>query len=284
MGRWCARFLQQDSFHVTLIDIDADRLAEAHQQLGLPVSAKLDDVRHADFVVLAVPLAALEQVVLQLQPHVHAGQWLIDISSLKVPTLDVLHKHLEEVQVLGVHPMFGPGAGGIRDRNILLTPLSAEDRALTESVSRYLLARGARVAVLSPPEHDEIMGLVLGLPSFVAVAAGDTLANAGGLARLKTLGGPTFRLLLLLIEAVLGQDQELYRTIQFSSSAVAGASEAFGKSVNRWADMVARRDESLYARRVSHVRATLADSDQDFETAYRRMYDILDALDRTDSS
>lgn len=284
MGMWCARFLQQDSFDVTLIDIDANRLAKAHRQLELPVSARLDDVRHADLVLLAVPLGALEQVVPQLRPHLHAGQKVLDISSLKVPTLDFLEKHLQGVQVLGVHPMFGPGADDIRGRNVIITPFSVQEGVLEEEVGRYLAARGARVTVLSPSEHDQVMGLVLGLPSFVAVAAGDTLANAGRLATLRTLGGTTFRLLLLLVEAVLGQDQEVYRTIQFSSSDVRDVSEQFRSSVNCWADMLARRDESLYAHNVSQVQATLSDSDPDFETAYRRMYDVLDALDRTDSS
>lgn len=284
MGRWCARFLLQDSFDITLIDADADRLADAHRELELPVSTRLDGVRQADLVLLAVPLAALEQVVAELQPHVQAGQMVVDISSLKVPTLDLLHKHLHGVQLLGVHPMFGPGAAGIRDKNILLTPLSVGDRTLTDRVSRYLSAKGARVTVLSPREHDHIMGLVLGLPAFLAIAAGDTLADFGGLARLRTLGGTTFRLLLLLIEAVLSQDQELYRTIQFDSSAVRDVSLAFRPSVDRWADMLARRDESLYAGKVSRVQKRLADADPDFESAYQRMYDVLDALERADSS
>lgn len=279
MGKWCAAFLKGDFEDITLVDTDAGRLAEVQRELEVGVSTEPRAVRGADVVLTAVPLATFEQVVQELEPYVSPGQLLIDISSLKVPTMAVLHRHLRQASVLGVHPMFGPGARGVRNRNVLVTPDNSAEEPLAGRVGAYLKGKGAKVTVISPEEHDELMGLVLGLPSFVAMAAADTLVDSNRLGLLKNVSGTSFRLLLLLVEAVLSQDEQLYGTMQMTSASMQHTQQSFGRSVIRWTDLFGRRDQSHYASLVTRLKAGLRQSDPEFEKAYQHMYDLLDALD-----
>ncbi|MFC1892430.1 hypothetical protein ACFLYR_00100 [Chloroflexota bacterium] len=68
--------------------------------------------------------------------------------------------------MLGVHPLFGPGASSIASHNFVLTPTNDNETALVQKVKVYLEARGAQVVLMPPEEHDEMMSVVSEDPEF----------------------------------------------------------------------------------------------------------------------
>jgi len=125
MGQWFARLLLKEGKQVVISGRSQKKLLEAKlleakRQLGVDVASNVEAVGGADVVMLSVPIESFEEVVEQISPHVSAGQAVIDISSTKVFPVATMHKHLKTGVTLGVHPLFGPGAGSMVNQNFVL--------------------------------------------------------------------------------------------------------------------------------------------------------------------
>ena len=166
----------------------------------------------------------------------------------------------------------------IEEKNVVLTPTSPAETALAERVRDFLVRRGARVSLMSPAEHDEMMSLILGLSHFIALVTADTLLGAGKLHPMNAAGSSTYKVLLTLVESVLSEDPDLYASIQMSLPRVTYYEQQFGEKTAAWADLVARGDRAGFARRMRALKKKLATKAPDFETAYEKMYRLIEGL------
>ncbi len=184
---------------LTLIgwDQDAETRAKA-QAAGIPVAETLADcvAGEPDLIVLAVPLAAMGAVCLELAPLVADHTLVTDVGSVKGPVREaVVARGLGE-RYVGSHPMAGTEATGFaastpgmfQNAAWVVTvaasahPASAHpavaDSAqvdcaaeleaalvIAELVTRVL---GVRVYVLSDDQHDEAVALISHLPHVLA--------------------------------------------------------------------------------------------------------------------
>ena len=177
--------------------------------------------------------------------------------------------------MLGTHPLFGPGAATVSGQRFVLTPTNAEERALAGIIHRYLEENGARVAVMSPAKHDELMSIVLGLSHFIALVSADTLLSLGKLKEAETVGGTTFRLLLTLAEAVASEDPEFYASLQMSLPGMAEIENTFLTKASEWADAVKDRDVQNFAQRMNNLKSKFAQENPGFADAYHNAYRLL---------
>ncbi|MFC2005959.1 prephenate dehydrogenase/arogenate dehydrogenase family protein [Chloroflexota bacterium] len=151
MGRWFANFLLKDGKEVIILGRNEKKLLEVKEQLGIEVSTSTEAVKNADVVLISVPIDNFEEVVKQLPPYLNPKQIIIDITSIKVFPVETMHKHIKTASVLGVHPVFGPGAKDIINRNFVLTPINEEETVLAQKIQQYLKTRGARTTLMTPP-------------------------------------------------------------------------------------------------------------------------------------
>jgi len=189
-----------------------------------------------------------------------------------------MHKHIGAGVVLGVHPLFGPGAKGIADHNFVLTPTSEEEENLARKVQEYLQDRGARVTLMTPQEHDEMMSIILGLSHFIGIVSADTLINTGKLKRMEAIGGTTYKLLLTLAKSVLAEDAEFYASLQMNLPGVTEVEELFLKKTKEWADLVKKGNREVFARRMKALRARFDEDSPDMGKAYQDMYKVVEGL------
>ncbi len=214
MGQLIARFLLAENLEVVLIDNDEGRLSAIRRELKVEGTTDLGAVSLADLIIISVPIATFESIVKKLSRFVKKGQIVIDITSVKIMPVEVMHRYLAGCLVLGAHPVFGPGAGGLEGHSIVLTPTSDSEKALAEQAKVFLEKRGARVELMTPAEHDHLMAVVLGLAHYIAIVAGDTLLGLDNLADMELASGVTFRVLMTLVASVLSEDPSLYASIQ----------------------------------------------------------------------
>jgi prephenate dehydrogenase len=276
MGRWFADFLSRDGKEVIIAGRNQDKLTQIKQELG--VDATTDFARAvdgADVVLLSVPIDSFEAVVGQLQPHLKPGQKVIDITSVKTMPVEVMREYLPQCSVLGAHPVFGPGAKGIRNQNVVLTPSSDGEAALAAKVRQYLEQGGARVTVMTPQEHDEMIAVILGLAHFIAIVSADTLLGFKRLTEMTAIAGPTYKTLLTLAESVLTEDPELYAAIQMNLPGMARIEELFLKSTRDWADIVKNKDKQAFVDRMTGLKEKMAQNNPDFGESYQAMYKII---------
>ncbi len=279
MGRWLADFLLKDGKKVVITGRNEEKLLEARHQLGAEAIAdNAEAARGADYILLSVPIESLEEVVKQLSPHIQTGQVVIDITSTKVLPVEIMHRHIKTGSVLGAHPLFGPGAMSIANQNFVLTPTSDEEGALAQKIKNYLEARGARVTLMTPQEHDETMSLVLGLSHFIAIVAADTLLGSGKLKPMEIAGSTTYKVLLILLESVLSEDPELYASLQMNLPQVTELERLFRKSAGEWADLVEVKDRQEFVRRMKALKDRLQKVAPGFEKSYENIYRIVEGL------
>lgn len=276
MGQWFANFLLKDGKEVILADRDERKLLEAKQQLGINVATNIEAVKNANVILISVPIDDFSKVIEEICPYIRHEQVIMDITSIKVFTIETMHKHIKTGVVLGAHPMFGPGARSIRNQNFVLTPTNEDESALAQKVREYLETKGARVTVMTPQEHDEMMTIVLGLPHFIALVSADTLLNLDRLEQMRTIAGTTYKVLLTLVEGVISRDPEFYASLQMCLPKMTETVKLFQRSSKIWADLVKNKDKQEFIRRMNILRDRLEKEEPDLEKAYENMYKLVE--------
>jgi len=278
MGRWFAAQLLGDGKEVVISGRSEAKLLEAKRQLGVETASNREAVESADAVLFSVPIESFAEVVREVAPHTRPGQIVVDITSIKVLPVDLMHQHIKQATVLGAHSLFGPGARSLVNQNFILTPTSGPEAALAEKVRVYLESRGAKVSLMTPREHDEMMTVILGLAHFIAIASADTLLSVGKLRQLTPLGGITYKVLLTLVESVISEDPELYASLQMYLPGLAEVEKLFQSKARWWTDLVERKDRQQFIQRMTELRAELGQNASDFGKAYENMYRLVEWL------
>jgi len=278
MGQWFARLLCEEDKQVLLVGRSEEKLREIQQQLDIEVTTDIEQVKDADVILISVPLDAFESVVRQLAPHTSSGQIVMDVTSLKVQPVHIMHRFITSAVTLGMHPVFGPGAKSPDKQNFVLTPTSEREVALAEKVKGHLEARGARVTLMTPQEHDEMMTVILGLAHFIAIVTADTLLTQNRFQQMKAIGGTTFKVLYTLVESVISEDPELYASLQMGFPGISEIEGQFLRNAATWADLVRNKNSQGFADRMNALKRILEKTDPHFEKAYDDLYKITDGL------
>jgi prephenate dehydrogenase len=255
MGQWLCHYLLTEEFDIIIYDNDKDKLKEAGRWHGIEIArSSREAVGKADIIIISVPIGNFEKVVKEIGPAIQPEQIVIDVTSVKTAPVKVMHKHIKAGLILGAHPLFGPGVTSLKDQNFALTPTNAKEKALAAKVEKYLKARGANVKLMTPEAHDRMMAVVQGLSHFVAIVSADALAGLGDLDEMKDVSTTTFRIFLNYIESVIGDDAPLYAAIQMEHPEMADIYQALGQSIEKWADVVKRKDTQGFVERMNELK------------------------------
>ena len=276
MGQWFARFLAGEGNDILLLGRSEDKLREIRPRLGVDISTRLEDVADAELVIISVPMDSFEQVVEHHSAHIAPGRPVIEVTSVKVAPVAAMHRHLKTEKVLGVHPMFGPGAKDFAGHNFILTPTNQTETALAEKVSSYIKNRGGKVSLMSPEEHDKTMAIVLGLPHLIALVAADTLLELGDFEEFERIGGTTCKLLLMYADSVLSEEPELYASLQMNLGGISQVHGRFQNNLTAWTELVKNQDKQAFIEKMAALAAKRGQADPDFKKAYQRMYRTLE--------
>jgi prephenate dehydrogenase len=278
MGRWFARILQKEGHEIILADCDKETLLALQDELKIDIATNTEAVKAADAVILAVPIDDFEDTVKEIAPCVYSDQIVVDVTSVKEAPVTAMHTYLGKADILGIHPLFGPGAKSLASQNFVLTPTSEKENMLANKVRNFLMERGARVTLLTPQKHDEMMSVVLGLSHFIAIVAADTLVDIGKLQQFKEVGGSTYRVLSTLVESVVSEDPELYATLQMRLPYVQEMEELFQMHAVKWAELVKNQDKAGFKKDMTNLKYKFAKNNANFGQAYDNMYKIMEWL------
>jgi prephenate dehydrogenase len=279
MGKWFSNLLLKEGFELILTDKNIAELERFKQKQGvLVIEDNAEAVALADAVLVSVPIDNFEDAIREVRTGVKTGQQIFDITSVKEKPVEVMHRYLKGAVVLGTHPVFGPGARDLNTQNFVLTPTNSEESKLAEKARKFLEARGARVTIMSPAEHDQTMAVVLGLAHFIAIVSADTLAALNKIPRFKSVAGSTYRVLTTLVESVISEDPELYTAIQMNLPLVTEVESFFQSMAAKWAGYVRDRNRAGFKQEMVALKEKFAASNSDFGKAYENMYRIIEWL------
>lgn len=201
MGRWFADLLKGAGHRVDVIDPSSGN--------GLV----LEDAKWADAVIVSVPISRTGSVLQKLDEICKPETLIFDVASLKSPFIDTLTDMGSRRRVCSVHPMFGPSAESMYERNVIVCDCGSPE-AVDETME-LLGNHGANVRQMPVADHDRYMSYVLGLSHAVNIAFFTVLDRSGiDFQDMKSVASTTFWKLMDTNESVALEDPYLYYEIQ----------------------------------------------------------------------
>jgi prephenate dehydrogenase len=280
MGVWFTKFCQESGEEVILASRDKEKLERLGTELAVETADFEEAVKKADNVVICVSIDSFEEVVKKIAPCVREGQTVVDICSVKEKPVNIMHQYLGKALVLGTHPVFGPGSRGVKNKTYILTPTNPKERKFAEKYKKWLEKVGARVFIMSPKSHDELMSMVLGMPHFVGLVACDALLEQRSFADAKKVAGTTYKMLLTLAEATALETPDLFATLQTSLPELERIECLFISKAEEWLKLVKQKDSLALVKKLEQLKAKLLQADREYEKSYETMYRMLEAADK----
>ncbi len=278
MGKWFAKFFLEQGFTVVVSDKDYKKLQMLKEELNVETADNVNAVERADRILICVPIESFEDLVKEISVHVHRGQEVMDICSVKEAPVNIMHKYIKDAVTLGAHPMFGPGAKNIKNQNFILTPTNVKEQVLARDFGKWLESKGAKVFFMSPKEHDKIMSVVIGLPYFLSYVVCDTLLSYGQFTKAKYVSGVSYKLLLTMVEAVVSEEAELAVSIQMGLPKIGKLGEILSDKTKEWLKIIKQKEKTAFVEKVETVKSKLAKADPRYARSYESMYRMLEAV------
>ncbi|HIH69087.1 prephenate dehydrogenase [Methermicoccus shengliensis] len=238
-GAWFVPFFKRHGFEV-LVSGKSGKVDVA-RQLGCEyvfLERLPSVVPTCDWVMLSVPIDAIERVASQVAPHMKEGSMLFDVCSLKQGPLDAMLKVAPEgVEVVGTHPMFGPTIPHLEGQTVIMVSTSRSGSGF-ERLRQMLEEEGAHVQQMSAREHDMAMAVVQGLTHFAYITIGSTLRRLEfDVGASRTYMSPVYEVMVDFVGRILAQNPYLYALIQ-TNPAASEVRRAFVEEAKRLASLI----------------------------------------------
>ncbi len=202
IGGSYAMGLKEAGYTVYAIDVDPDSIAFAKEQGYIDAGKSEVDpalLGRADVVILGLYPKTMIQWLKDYQQHLKPGAFLTDVSGVKCGVIDQIQGLLrKDVRFIGSHPMAGREVSGVfhsdnrifQDANFIITPTQKNTQQDIDFVWDIAEVLGfLHISILSPREHDEMIGFVSQLTHAIAVS----LMNCNDNTHLKEYTGDSFR-------------------------------------------------------------------------------------------
>jgi chorismate mutase/prephenate dehydrogenase len=200
MGGWLERTLSESGHIISIIDKKSGN--------GLTIENAADN----EIVIIATPISSIDGILRELD-SICEDQLIFDISSLKSPFIGTLKEMGSRKRVCSVHPMFGPSARSMYDRNLIVCDCGNTEAA--DAVTSLFAGRGGNIVRLTAEDHDRYMSYVLGLSHAVNIAFFTAIERSGiPFGEFKKVASTTFRKNVDTNESVALEDPHLYYEIQ----------------------------------------------------------------------
>ena len=139
-------------------------------------------VKNADMIILATSVSLIPDHAKKIIPLMKKSAILTDVGSTKNYIVSQINNEIksrcgrEKPDFIGAHPLAGSEQRGIESARsdlfegsvCVLTPTSLNSKQGITRLSNMWKALGARISIMTPSKHDEILALVSHLPHFVA--------------------------------------------------------------------------------------------------------------------
>jgi len=198
MGRWLADLLQKGGYPVHV--------------WGRNSAMDINDLAAlCNVIVIAVPISATAAMIEKVGPLVPEGSLLMDLTSLKKEPVELMMSN-SRADVIGCHPLFGPGVDDASGENVILCPARGEK--WLGWLKNVLEKNRLVVTEETPEEHDKIMAIVQVLNHLNTISLGMTLTGTGvSLEKISKYTTPIFQTKLGIIKKVFTESPGLYADI-----------------------------------------------------------------------
>lgn len=291
MGRWFLTYFAARDWTVHAYSRSLEKLEILKNDLGLSgligkvhLTTNLEEcVPDSSWVMLSVPVTAHGETITAVAPLMQQDAVLFDIASVKgtIPSLLDAARQEHGIHVLSTHPMFGPGAESMKNKNFILIDLEG-DRIILDEFKTIIEQDKPTIIETTAQEHDGMIAYTLGIPHMLNILFGKFLKDRNAcLESLVAFEGTTFHLQHLISQEVITQDPYIYATIELENQAFIDMLSSFKDVVENFIDLLKRKDYDAFEREFLAIRdyysgiAEFMSAAQRFNSAARRSLDII---------
>jgi len=143
-------------------------------------------LKNARLVIVATPVGLIPGMVKRALPYLEDGSIVTDVGSVKSSLIREIEGFLPpHIYFVGAHPIAGSETFGVENArptlfkgtNCVLTPTVNTNPNAMSVVGEMWKEIGAKVLLINPAQHDELLSFTSHLPHIVAVALIETLSN-----------------------------------------------------------------------------------------------------------
>ncbi|MBO3769023.1 MAG: prephenate dehydrogenase/arogenate dehydrogenase family protein [Thermoproteota archaeon] len=229
MGKWLINYLKsKGDFEITVSDPDEIEGSRIARTLGVNyVNDNKRAVENSDIVIVSVPVEVAPEVIAEVSPYMKEGSLLIDITSVKTEAVSSMLKNAPPtIELISVHPMFGPRIKDIKGQVVVVIPVRSEK--WFEKIKSFLEKEGAEVVVTTCEEHDKMMSIVQGLTHFSSMVFASVIRELNvDLKQSRKFSTPIYNAFLPIVYRVVCQNPELYAQLQVHNPHVLRVQEEF---------------------------------------------------------
>ncbi len=202
MGRWFSQFFGSAGLEVEICDVDTEQQAA-------------DLAKSCDVLLLSVPMSQMADAIDDLVPHLRPGTLLVENASIKGCALPkLLDASPAEVEVLGIHTMFGGDIQQLQNQNIIITTTDSSGEK-AQAFEDLLYKFGAKLTHVDIVAHDRITAYLQALFQLTLVALAEVLRKSVDSSdEIDPFSTPNSRNLLTSMERVLQQSDSLLVDLQ----------------------------------------------------------------------
>ena len=222
MGTWMSNFFEKNGFEVTGFDPE-NPIPKSIKKAESLISAILN----VEYVLLSTPTKKTPEIIRLIAKEMKRDSFLIDITSQKSKTAIALGKIPAKVTPVCIHPMFGPGAKGVKNQNIISIPIKDGKKELDVAKSLF---PDADFVTIDSNAHDKKIAIILGLTHLINIAFANILAKDDTILLTQKMAGTTFKAQKIIAESIMTESTELIETI-LSNPEIRRVAEEFWRDI-----------------------------------------------------
>ena len=211
MGKWLAKFSKRLG-EVAVVSRSAAKARRVATELKVASMPTRDAAAWADIILVAVPISQTPAMLAELAKVARKGSLLADVASVKTGAVDAMKRITADLELVSIHPLFGPGATSLRNKDIVVVPV--RPGKLYRELMRALEKNGARITEMDADTHDRVMAIIQCMSHFVILAYMRSIISMKGLKQADKLRTPIFSALMNMAKAAMTGNPELYGELQ----------------------------------------------------------------------
>ena len=276
MGRWFADYFSSNGFPTIISDPGIEDAHSTASSVGVEIAeTNIRAVENVDLAIISVPIDKMAEVVHEVAPHMKKEAVLAEVSSIKEKTIEALRKASSfGVRPLSIHPMFGPSAGSLKGKTIVVVPVINGD---VEASLAQRLFEEAKIVVSEKSEHDNAMAIILSLTYFMNLAFAQVFSGMD-IKLLKTLAGTSFTVQLAIAESIASEEPSLVSSLLRENRFADDYFDSFIDKAKEIRELI-KRDGKGFLQLLDSLRDSL-ERDPDYSRAAERRQEAFEALNK----
>ena len=143
-------------------------------------------IKEADIIIVAIPVAAYQEVFKKICNHIKPGAIITDVGSVKKEVINSVKKYIpKNIDFVPGHPIAGTEnsgpeagfAGLFKNGWCILTPNKNTSKNSVKIIKYMWQLVGMKVDIMDSNYHDEVLAITSHIPHIIAYSIVGTVAN-----------------------------------------------------------------------------------------------------------